>query len=208
MKHFLKMASAAICVLGSTASGQDWNGFYAGALGSSGSTTFDWVEGGAPSLGAFSGDFSNTGIGAFAGYNIQRNDLIYGVEIDTLTLNGTEAFTGVPGPGDVNAQLNRISSVRGRIGYSSGSVLPYFFLGAATGKAEVEAVGFSTQAQTHTGITYGAGVDVKIWRNAFMRAEIGQTKLRSERSVFCGLGCPADIEFSRTEARIGFGMKF
>lgn len=209
MKNFLATAVAvAALVGGGAASAQNWAGFYAGGLLSYGSNDIDWTEASSPSLGAFSGNFNNTGFGGFAGYNWQNGVMVFGVEVDAQKLNGDGSYTGVPGPGSMEAQLNWAAGIRGRVGQDSGTALPYVFLGATWAEAEVNSVGFSTQTQTHTGVSVGVGVDVMVGTNAFVRAEFSHTRLGEESYEFCGPGCPADISFDRNAVTIGAGLRF
>jgi len=88
-------------------------------------------------------DRGNT-FGAFAGYNFAFGDVILGVEAEYSRVDQeTSAFTvegrRIPS-GDVyiasiqNARLNDYFNARLRFGYTYGRLMPYFTIGAATGR--------------------------------------------------------------------------
>ena len=58
-------------------------------------TDFHWDE--ADGAGTFDGQIDTTRRGLFAGYNVQRNQLVYGVEAEVSTFSGGAEFIDVPG---------------------------------------------------------------------------------------------------------------
>ncbi len=111
--------------------------------------------------------------GAQAGYNWQRDWLVYGVEADISGLHLqpqiNTALTGTfPPPvlGDTTSTIDWYGTVRGRAGWSSGPFLLYGTAGLAYGKQDLSstvtagAVGLATGAQTSSdraGWVAGAG---------------------------------------------------
>jgi outer membrane immunogenic protein len=193
-----------------------WTGFYVGgdigwfgAHQSATTTAFPSPGFGAPAvLGAGIAGFGNlptshtlngTGVlgGIHAGYNYQVTSFVFGGEGDVMFLNRNpndaetvfETFTAVPAPAFnmlLNAQNKYLASVRGRIGWTTGSLLLYATGGAAwtntsytataTGLVAgsvnlpgiVAAVSFSN---TKTGYVLGGGAEWMLTPHWLVRAE-------------------------------------
>jgi opacity protein-like surface antigen len=94
---------------------------------------------------------SNTGYGAFAGYNLQWTDALIGVELNyshglfaasstgtqTRQVTSGNVTTNVIGIADASMRVTDFGSLRVRGGYAIGSFLPYGFIGVGLGQADI-----------------------------------------------------------------------
>ncbi|MBN9241515.1 MAG: porin family protein [Mesorhizobium sp.] len=137
--------------------------------------------------------------GAFAGYNWQQENFVYGVEGDLGyngekgTENGYKSKSGLEG------------SLRARLGYSvSPDILLYGTAGGA-GKNQkiVDEVGGTSQSKGMFGWTAGAGADIKLTDNVFGRVEYRYTDFGS--ATFDNVG---KVKSNDNRVTFGVGMKF
>ncbi len=182
--------------------------------------------------------------GGFIGYNSQWQDMIVGFEAnfnhtqfalvapaspigritppDSNGIPWTVAFTGSGSVTDLN-----YATLRGRAGLILGNFLPYAFVGAAFGTANisVSAVGSAegnapasgpclstnsppcylvnfNKTNQQTSIVYGAavggGLDIAVTHNVFLRAELEYIRFAPV----------ADIVLAVAAARVGAGVRF
>jgi opacity protein-like surface antigen len=149
----------------------NWQGYYVGAQGGYGASDMNFTgatqsvaahlladttidSGGSVSDLPVGGKISvhGSGIGGFAGYNSQWDDVVVGVEFSYLhgKFGGTQTdslsriFTDSSGFTDtVTNQANAsmaisdLGTFRARAGYAVGSFLPYLFGGVALGQADI-----------------------------------------------------------------------
>lgn len=124
----------------------EWGGFYAG-----GSYSFF------SAAQTFQGQIDSQLIGAFAGYNFQSGNFVFGGEL----AYSAGSYAVGPFSGDIDAY-----DLKARAGYSAGNALLYV-------------VGGWTMAQIATGgivadfegFNYGAGMQIKLGKNAFAGIE-------------------------------------
>jgi outer membrane immunogenic protein len=136
-----------------------WNGFYAGlnAGGMFGSTSTSFVGPAGP--GGFSGTGGGFVGGAQGGYNYLLGPVMLGAEIDVqgstyaAGVNGGNAF----GPFGTTERVPWFSTMRARVGYPVGSVMPYLTGGAVWGQRTIDGP-ISTSANYWTW-TAGGGVE-------------------------------------------------
>jgi outer membrane immunogenic protein len=142
--------------------------------------------------------------GAQIGYNVQGYDgLLFGIEtdIDAANIRGRTDFYSLDGAGTytsggVDSQIQYLGTVRGRIGAPllEGRFVPYVTGGFAYGGVKNTAGfgcstcasggGFSTNVQTQTGWTVGAGAEYALdrhlsFRVEYLYADLGRTNLSS-----------------------------
>lgn len=94
----------------------------------------------------------NNGIGAFAGYNSQWDDIVLGVELsylhgkfggaqtDSMTrvfFDSSGALDTVTNQSIAAVRVSDMATLRARAGYAWGVFLPYVFGGAALGQADI-----------------------------------------------------------------------
>ncbi|RFC69083.1 MULTISPECIES: outer membrane protein [Mesorhizobium] len=139
--------------------------------------------------------------GAFGGYQAELgNGLVAGVEGDVGYSNikgdnaGTEAKSGVDG------------SLRARLGYAvTPDILPYITGGGAAQSLKVTEGGVSDR-NTMLGWTAGAGVDVKVTENMFVRGEYRYTDFGNE-DFTTGSGTRS-VDSKDNRVSLGVGFKF
>ena len=149
----------------------DWSGFYLGVHGGYTTSSFGYGKAGQADLalilqglelenqyGVSSSNklrdsrAHNGSFGGFAGYNVQVDDVVFGIEVDYTSANQKgEAWGDLSRKASLNsglyddytivtqarAVLQDYGTVRGRVGYAFGSFLPYVTAGAAFGRALV-----------------------------------------------------------------------
>lgn len=171
-----------------------WSGFYAGVnLG------YGFGDFGTPA-----GDISADGFlaGAYAGYNFQAGQFVYGVEGDVgyswLDGDGEGALAGV------TAEQGFNGAVRGRLGYALDPVLLYAAGGLAITNAEATA-GAVSDSNTHIGWTAGVGAEALVTQNIIGRVEYRYNDFGSETYSLPG---PVDVDLQSHEIRFGVGLKF
>jgi outer membrane immunogenic protein len=160
----------------------------------------------------------NSGYGAFAGYNWQWDDVVFGVEANYLHggLRASSSSTGVTLVNNVAAavtssnatvQVSDFGSLRVRGGYVIGCFLPYLFGGVGAGSQTVERSVSAlpapllpawTGAKTKLvyGYSTGVGFDVMLVGGLFARAEYEYQRVTS------------NFESNVNSVRAGLGYKF
>lgn len=182
-------------------------------------------------------DHATLSYGGFLGYNTQWQDLMVGVEANVLHTTaaltapsspiarsglsdgqGNSYTVAIAGTGSM-ANLNYVA-LRGRAGLILGNFLPYGFIGAVVGMADVNITStiraFCEPGSTATcsnfavsstdgrnsallyGATAGAGLDYAFTQHFFMRGEVEYTRFAQFDN----------IALTVTSARIGAGFKF
>ncbi len=148
-----------VVVPATTNTGADWGGFYLGA-------TFGTGVGGnmAYSTGATYATLEpGQSYGVFAGYNVQRNNLVFGGELAYSAVN-TPGF----GPGGFpNETFDYFADGKVRVGFAMNKALVYGFAGySASHFTFVSGANHSV-----SGLNYGAGVDYMVGSRFFVGAE-------------------------------------
>lgn len=149
----------------------DWSGFYVGghggysAAGLGFGNTFQPIVANAlrytvaeeemkasSYLSVHSKHTSATTYGAFVGYNLQFDDVVFGIEADYTYFGKTGTsydsiarfgdtkdgyLTAVALDGRASTEIKDYGTIRGRLGYAFGSFLPYVTGGVAVGRATV-----------------------------------------------------------------------
>jgi outer membrane immunogenic protein len=165
-----------------------WSGLYMGVqLGYAGGNT----EAKSGPSGGFNQayDYKSEGWlgGAHVGYNVQRGNLVYGVEADleksSQRGNGVGSL-GFPHSTDIDWQ----GSLRGRLGLAFDRTLFYGTAGWAFGDVKVDK-GFTNYSDVRNGWTAGVGVEHMLTQNLsarieyrytdFGRADFGNTAINS-----------------------------
>ena len=164
---------------------------------------------------------TNTGFGGFGGYNMQFEDVVFGVE-GNYTHDGFRPITNSVGPlyladnvtlasltnSSAIVKMSDFGSVRVRGGYALGCFLPYIFVGSGIGSQTLERsvsafpdpqrspITNNTHSKLVYGYTAGAGVDMMLIGGLFARAEYEYRRVTS------------DVETSVNSVRLGLGYKF
>ncbi len=182
----------------------NWSGFYLGINGGGGWGHSYW-DSSADRVGTSGGL-----VGGTAGYNYQfHNNVVLGVEgdVDWAHLSGTNASAGcVAGCTTSDSWL---STVRGRLGYAFGGILPYVTGGLAAGDIKASTPGFPGASQTNAGWTAGAGLEFALPGNWSAKAEYLHVDLgRFNCGVNCN-GAPTDnVSMHNDIVRAGVNYRF
>ena len=181
---------------------------------------------------------SGTGYGAFAGYNFQWTDALIGIEMNYTHGNffgsnsgsqgrsfffPTDYFSTAVASSSASMKITDYGSLRVRGGWAYGSVLPYAFVGAALGQADINRTADVTLQYTYIGsaippkpnigpVTYslsdnanshfiygwagGLGMDWMIYQCLFLRAEWEFLHFASK------------VDTTVNTLRVGIGYKF
>lgn len=175
----------------------DWSGFYAGVLG--GTADFE-AERRSPKGSAET--FSGNGrlLGLVAGFNVQQNHWVYGIEADIAALDWTQDVlesSRSPGQG---IDATAAASLRGRFGFAHGQTL--FFATAGIGHVDRQYTGFSRRGAPPvtdlggTGPVAGLGIEHRVGKNLSLGLEglvFFVDKTVEEVSEFCSPGFCSEL---------------
>ncbi|MBB6308299.1 outer membrane protein [Xanthobacter tagetidis] len=169
-----------------------WTGFYIG-----GNAGYGWGSG-KDALDLANINPSGWSAGGQVGFNYQfANNIVAGIEAD---LQGGDISAST---GGLSSSLDMLGTVRGRLGYAFGRVLPYVTGGLAYGNNSVDNFGWN-QSQTHVGWTAGAGVEYALTDHWTAKAEYLYTDLGSK--YYDNIG--ADAGVTAQTGKIGINYKF
>ena len=175
MNYRALMSTAAILIVPIAAAAQeqreyvDWSGYYAGVFGGTAEFDAERRDGGSL-MTSFSGNGSIQGL--VAGYNVQRNDWIYGIEADIAALSWTQgnqdSLSSGPGEG---FDVTSAASLRGRFGFVQDRTL--FFATAGIGRVNRQYTGSSGGELdlSGTGPVAGFGVEHRLDSNVSVGLE-------------------------------------
>ncbi|PZO77152.1 MAG: porin family protein [Mesorhizobium amorphae] len=134
--------------------------------------------------------------GAFAGYNWESNNVVYGVEGDIGYGDRKGDDQGL------SAESRLEGSLRARLGYAvTPDLLVYGTAGGAAQNLKVTEAG-SGEDKGLVGYTVGAGTDIKFTQNVFGRVEYRYTDYGKE-SFNTGIG---NSEYDAKDHRVQFGI--
>ena len=170
----------------------NWTGFYIGANGGGGWGHSFW---GGQSTGM---NLSGGQVGGTAGYNWQYGNAVFGVEGDLDWSNLKGSATTTLCPGGCSTSDSWLSTVRGRLGYAFGGVLPYVTGGLAVGDIRAATPGFAGASTTNAGWTVGGGLEVALPGNWSAKAEYLHVDLGHFN---CGLNCGVAADRQCVDAR-------
>jgi outer membrane immunogenic protein len=214
IRHFL-MASAAVIAISGSALAADlpsrmappvytpppafglWTGFYAGVnvgyAGNQNSETYNELF----SSYTYTDQFKSSGFigGGQIGYNYQFPSTAYVIGLETdFQGSGVKGSFRENENDDGNygyeygSKLEWFGTVRARVGYSLGQILPYVTGGFAYGKVNTfdssygydESSFYDSESHIHTGWTVGAGLEYAITHNITFKTEYLYTDLGSK----------------------------
>lgn len=181
-----------------------WTGFYLGINGGGGWGQSQWD-------GVDKFDVSGGVIGGTIGYNWQFNRLVLGAEgdIDWSGIKGSTTSVLCLPVGGCSTRNDWLMTVRGRLGYAFGQVLPYVTAGFALGDINASRPAFPGGSITNIGWTVGAGVEVGIVRNVSIKAEYLFVDLGTFNCGFnCALLANGDVSFYANLFRGGLNVRF
>jgi len=169
-----------------------WAGFYIGAMGGyasedNGSNSFD-------RKGGFAG--------GTVGYNWQAGNIVYGLEADAAWADVSNSAFGV------DAKLDTLGTVRGRIGYAFGPTLLYATGGYAWADSKISIAGFGSDSHVHSGWTVGAGLEYMIAPHWSLKGEYLYKSFSSEDYTFPILGTLASGTTNFHSGQVGVNYHF
>lgn len=185
----------------------DWSGFYAGANLASNSGTTDWngeyftqgLSDGPATTGAF--DLDGTSAGLQAGYNMQFDSMVFGIEADM----GWGDVTGTGGAIDVgefatvpSVKLDQLGSLRARLGFATGNVLLYATAGWASASGSLGLSNLDGPSDdrvadiTADGWTGGVGAEIALNDRLSVKGEYLDSRLTMNEVQFDRV-LPADF---------------
>jgi high affinity Mn2+ porin len=173
----------------------NWTGFYLGGHTGYGGGSFGPGTNPLPEQGALL-PHSLTGLigGYQAGYNRQLpNHVVLGAEIDASFTSPLDGPRLIPAP--FNTTFDYFATARGRVGYATGTWLPYVTGGFAWGRTHVDlnnADGslLSTRSHTHLGWTAGAGIEFAVSGNWTAKLEYDYIDLAQRTYALDDFGLP------------------
>ncbi|WP_457583107.1 outer membrane protein [Ensifer canadensis] len=174
-----------------------WTGGYVGLQGGGG-----WLNGDFSTPGASaSQDFNGGLLGAFAGFNYQQGDWVYGVEGDVSYNWNDKTFDIFGASPEAGSDVS--GSVRGRLGYTlNEKALVYATGGWAITRGFVDVPGASKEKETFNGWTIGAGVDYAFTDSLFGRAEYRYNDYGDK-----DIG-GTNVDLDQHQFTVGIGVKF
>ncbi len=172
-----------------------WEGFYGGLLGSY--HFGDLIETDPdPDVEA---PFDAVTYGFMAGYNFQKDKVVYGGEIDVQFGSGTLEYPAVGAANvatDVDFDVDYLVDLRARVGHAMDKVLVYAAGGFTTAGLSVD----GGDGVSATGWNAGAGVDVAVTDKVFVGGEYVYRDLAGEYDS----GGNVDLNAHAFQARVGF----
>src|SRR4029453_6845664 len=148
-----------------------WNGFYAGlnAGGMFGNTSASFA--GLAGPGGFSGAGSGFAGGAQAGYNYLLGPVVLGGEIDFQGSTFAQGGNGGRGfgPFSTTERTPWFSTMRARLGYPVGTVMPYLTGGAVWGQRSID--GPISASANYWTWTAGGGIEGLVTERWSMKLE-------------------------------------
>jgi high affinity Mn2+ porin len=189
----------------------DWTGFYVGAHVGYGAGSLGPGTNALPLQAVF---FPHSVTGMIGGYQVGTN-----WQLASRVVLGAEADISFPGPLDrpklvmapFNTTFDHFGTVRGRIGYAFGTVLPYATGGLAFGRTLVDindGTGTSVDRRPHTqyGWVAGAGVEVAIGGN--WTGKVEYTAIDLGARTFSGDGLPGGLRLDPKLQTVKLGMNY
>lgn len=178
---------------GDAISPSGWSGQYVGIDGGAG-----WLDGKLSVPGASASDDFNGGlVGGFAGYNVQFDRVVVGVEGNVERNFNENNYSGVKVGTDISG------AVRARVGYAiDPAVVVYGAAGWTGTKGSIKAPGVGKETETFNGYTVGAGVDYALTDDVFARAEYRFNDYGSKNVD------GVEFDLDQSVVKFGLGAKF
>ncbi len=190
----------------------DWTGLYLGFH--SGYGTGSYGPGTNPQLAR--GEFFAPSIvgligGWNAGINYQLpNNFVLGLEADASFGGPLDQARFAPTP--FHTATDYLATVRGRVGYAFGTILPYVTGGVAFGRTQInindaDGSSFARRSQDHVGWTAGAGVEVAVGGNWTAKVEYNYIDLARRTYGLGGFGL-ADVAVAPQVHAVKVGLNY
>jgi high affinity Mn2+ porin len=192
----------------------DWTGFYVGGAVGYGGGNLGAATNPLPEQGAF---FQHSSTGFIGGFDVGYlkefpNHVVLGIEADTSFTSPVDSTALTPAP--FNTTLDYIGTVRGRVGYAFGTLMPYVTGGFAWGHSHVDINDgggsiVAAPGQYQSGWTAGAGVEFAVSGNWSARLEYDYIDLAHRTYDLSGFGLPGlNVEPNINLVKIGLNYRF
>ncbi|WP_027146056.1 outer membrane beta-barrel protein [Mesorhizobium sp. WSM3626] len=184
-----------------------WQGPYAGVFGAG---TLEHYKISEPTIGASAThSVGSATIGGFAGYNFQSGKVVYGIEGELGYRFKKNTFGDIPGPGILDASTGLFGSLKGRVGMDMGAYMPFVTAGVTAAKLKTFFPGGDAERDaTVVGGLVGAGIDVALTHEVFLRGEYDFSFFGKKSLEYCGGGCTLDHTLQTHDFRVGIAIKF
>lgn len=152
--------------------------------------------------------------GVHAGYNVQFDSFVVGIEgdIDWTGIDGSHRFVGDDVSATLSLEQNWQASLRARAGFAFDRFLVYGTGGVAFTDADAEIRGTdgdggfrASDSQTLVGWTVGLGAEYAFTDNIIGRLEVRYTDFGDDDF---GLGNNVNVDYSQTAVMAGVSYKF
>ena len=173
----------------------NWTGFYAGA-----NVSYGWTDFRDTLAGVRLNSGNGFGGGVQAGYNMQYDPLVVGIEGEIGYSGSKDTFAGN------KATLGWRGSLTPRIGYAIDRFLPYVKAGLAAGDVDFKAAGLGSDSSMLWGWTVGVGAEYAVTNNVSVRVEYDYTDLARDNFNFGGTTAKAGATTS--DIKLGVNYKF
>lgn len=190
----------------------DWTGFYLGGHAGYGAGSLGPGSNALPLQGTFFPPSVTGLIGGYqAGYNMQLpHHLVVGAETDISFASNIDRPRVAPAP--FNSSIDAIGTIRGRIGYAFGTLLPYVTGGVALASTHVNINDpngnpLSQMSHTHAGWVAGAGVEVAMGGKWSGKVEYDYIDLAAQRFGLADIALP-DLRVDPRVHTIKFGLNY
>jgi outer membrane immunogenic protein len=227
----LLSAAAAVAMFAGVAQAADmtapesasWTGGYIGIVGGYGWGDVDFSANIDPDTGSINAD--GFLLGGQAGYDFDLgNGFVLGVvgDMSWSDMNGDTCIEGgIPGVCDgsaddsyAEADIGWLATVRGRLGFTTGSMLFYGTGGLAIADVDASVTNIAglgddySDSNTHFGWTIGAGAEFLVSENMSVGAEYLYVDLGSENYNFGTSGITADGDITANIVRASLNWRF
>ena len=218
--HLLKVLTYAAVIaplLSAPAFAQTWEGAYAGLQIARTGHIPRGFNTSAPATNYTGTQADADNIALFAGYNWDvARSFVVGIEADMTfgELTGQGSQPSVPN-NIFSHNFSNAKSLRGRVGFDAGRVLPFVTFGVTTADFEHGAKNTAIPLTAPlanarlTGKTLGMGADFSIGSQGFLRIEVSQTVFANESLPGRLFVVPITASnLNLTQARIGYALRF
>jgi outer membrane immunogenic protein len=148
----------------------DWNGFYVGgSIGAGGLRNEALLN----DNYSYSYDAGLLTAMATAGFNVQQDSLVYGIEADLGLVALGDISSDDADASFIALGMSPVATLRGRVGFAVDDLLIYGTAGLAVAHVDIDddwGVGYSTEGFAVGGVI-GAGVEMAVTDNMSLRAE-------------------------------------
>jgi outer membrane immunogenic protein len=200
-------------------SAYSWSGFYVGMNGGYGlgKSTLDSVT---PTAGVvtpcstFSTDcklsLRGTIVGGTVGFNLQASSAVFGIEAD---LNYQDARASLPvfGADELETRVNWFGTLRGRLGYAYGALMPFvtggLYVQHATASYTIPAIFSGSRSDLSLGWTIGGGVEYALDTSWSVKAEYLYARVDDSNFTISGFGS-ANYKNHQNIVRAGLNYRY